>query len=159
MDDFRNLHGKVARTVEEVGAEAAIRWPDLPWPTGEASIRKRLLDRFASHQQITVGVQSIKSAWLVFGVEAASGEADLIVSVETWPSAADLQREIHGLADVASLGAEWHRSLGAWGGLKRRERLVLLGEPSTAARWISARLDELAAAGILRAISRPDGSA
>ena len=37
--------------------------------------------RFASHQQITVGVQSIKSAWLVFGVEAASGEADLIVSV------------------------------------------------------------------------------
>lgn len=159
MDDFRNLHGKVARTVEEVGAEAAIRWPDLPWPRGEASIRKRLLDRFASHQQITVGVQSIKSAWLVFGVEAASGEADLIVSVETWPSAADLQREIHGLADVASLGAEWHRSLGAWGGLRRRERLVLLGEPSTAARWISARLDELAAAGILRAISRPDRSA
>ena len=82
-----------------------------------------------------------------------------MVSVETWPSAADLQREIHGLADAALLGPEWHRSLGAWGGLKRRERLVLLGEPSTAALWIVARLDELAGAGILGAISRPGGSA
>jgi hypothetical protein len=153
MDDFRALHGKVARIVAEVGVEAASRWPGLPWPKGEPAIRKRLLDRLASHGQLVIGVQSVKSAWLVFGVEAASGEADLVAAVETWPSAADLQRDLHILADSASFGPEWKRSLGAWGGVKRRERLVLLGDPSAAAGWVLARIEELSAAGLLQAIT------
>ena len=158
MDDFRNLHGKVARTIVEVGAVASERWDALPWPTGEAAIRKRLLDRLATHQQLTVGIQSIKTAWLVIGVEAASGEADLVVSVETWPSASDLQREIHRLADASSFGPEWHRPLGAWGGLQRRERLVLLGDPSAAAQWLLSRIEELSSAGVLKAITGEDGT-
>jgi hypothetical protein len=153
MDDFRNLHGKVARVLAEAGAQAAGRWPGLPWPKGEASIRKHLLDRFATHQQLTVGVQALKNVWLVIGVEPAAGEADLIATVETWPSAADLQRDIHALADAAAFGPEWQRSLGTWGGLKRRERLVLLGDPDAAAGWLLARIEELASAGVLDAIT------
>jgi hypothetical protein len=151
MDDFRNLHGKVARIVAEVGTGAASRWPGLPWPKGEPAIRKRLLDRLAGHGQLVIGVQSVKGAWLVFGVEAAPDEADL-VAVETWPSTADLQCDLHVLAGAASFGPEWLRSLGAWGGVKCRERLVLLGDPSAAAGWVLARIEELSAAGLLRAI-------
>lgn len=149
LDDFRYLHGKVARIVTEAGSQAADRWPGLPWPKGESSIRKRLFDRFATHQQLVIGVQRAKTSWLVFGAEPKSGEAHVMVCVETWPSAADLQRTILAQADDAGFGPEWHRSLGAWGGLKRTERLVVLGDHEAAVVWILARIEELAAAGVL----------
>ena len=72
-----------------------------------------------------------------------------MVCVETWSSAADLQREILALADTAGFGSAWHRSLGAWGGLKRTERLVVLGDQDAAVGWILARIVELDTAGVL----------
>ena len=149
LDDFRYLHGKVARIISDTAQAAAVQWPLLGWPTNEPTLRKKLFDRFASHQQLVVGVQRAKSCWLVLGTEPSAGEAQLMISVETWPSAADIQREILGRAEAAALSADWHRSLGAWGGLKRAERLVVLGDHDSAVAWLMERIGELSAAGVL----------
>jgi hypothetical protein len=154
IDDFRYLHGKVARMIAVAGTIAAAQWPNLPWPTGEPVIRRKLLDRFASHQQLTVGVQSAKTIWLVFGVEPSLGEADLLVSVETWPSAADLQRDVLTLADSGGLGPEWRRSLGAWGGLRRTERLIRVIDAEAGAAWVIQQINDLDRAGVLPLLHR-----
>jgi hypothetical protein len=151
MDEFRQLHGKVARLLRLAGDGAAAPWPAMSWVRDEATLRKKLLERLASHQQLVVGVKSAKSksVWLTMGVEAKSGDAILIVTVETWPSANDLQRELIALADAAELGPAWQRTYGAWGGLKQHVSLMTLTDPEAAAAWIMARLDELASAGVL----------
>jgi hypothetical protein len=80
---------------------------------------------------------------------ASDGEAAVDVNVGTYPAQTDLQREIVGLADSAGLGVEWQRSFGAWGGLRRSERLVLLADHAAAEAWFMDRLSELAQAGVL----------
>lgn len=149
FDDFRRLHGKVARTLQLGFAQAAERWPFLPWPTDEKGIRASTLGRLATHEQLAIGVQAAKQVWLLIGVSAQAGDADLFVAVETWPRANDLQRDLIGLADAAGLGAEWSRKYGAWGGLRSACLLAETGDPERAAGWLVERIGELDAAGIL----------
>lgn len=156
MPDFLRLHGKVARILHAVSAQASKRWPDLGWPQGETAIRKDLGRRFWEHRDLLVLVQPRGRGGVVYvalGAVGEGSEAAVRIDVGTWPAQGDLQRELIDLADRAAMPATWQRSFGNWGGVRITERLVTLGDHATAERWFLERLDTLADAGILGRIS------
>ena len=156
MTDFGQLLGKTVRILEGVTHQATIRWPEFAWPQSRAALSKDLTRRFWEFHQLLSLAEPRgrpRTAYVAIGVVASDGEAAVDVNVGTYPAQTDLQREIIGLADTAAFGVEWQRTFGAWGGIRRSERLVLLADHAAAEAWFMDRLSELASAGVLERLT------
>jgi hypothetical protein len=157
MADFAGLFGKTVRILDGVRAEGMRLYPDLAWPSSSAALARDLTKRFARFQQLFIFMEprrNPRAVAVVLGVGSDGAEANVEVRVETFPSQADLQRWVVGLADAAGFSPSWRREFGPWGGLRISERLVTLGDHPNVEAWFLERLAELRSSGNPGAIGR-----
>ena len=152
LEGAADLLGKTARILAAATVAANARWPEFKWPVGESKIKGVLGGQFGRHRRYLVVAGEEYRAYLFMGVVSVDGEAQCAVWVETRNKAIEPRRQVIHQADIAGLGPEWERDMGAWGGLHKSARLVSFASHDQVVGWFLTSLAELDEAGILAMI-------
>lgn len=147
----RRLLGKTARVLTPFGVKAPDIWPGSTWPVNEAKVVDALVSSFITHGTLSMRNQNELRANVAVGVYHEPQTEDGWLGLWIWCPPKRVKERSTLLARVRSIewGEDWSIDEGSWELFGAYRRLTSFVSHAEATEWLLARLEQLAALGVL----------